>query len=131
MSFCGEMIFCTLLGNFKIHKEDRSAKKNFSELPTVCWAEELTRKSIIKNIRSGWSVAAEEMTNQSPRFYGSFRLIRYASFLRKHYFPQHDKLCAAEGILLNEVLAGNQKLIPAVKLAADAVENYRKTLFIV
>ncbi|MBR2426746.1 MAG: PHP domain-containing protein [Lentisphaeria bacterium] len=98
---------------------------------TVCWAEELTRKSIIENIRSGWSVAAEEMTNQSPRFYGSFRLIRYASFLRKHYFPQHDKLCAAEGILLNEVLAGNQKLIPAVKLAADAVENYRKTLFIV
>ena len=34
VSFCGEMIFCILLGNFKIHKEDRSAKKNFSELPT-------------------------------------------------------------------------------------------------
>ena len=33
MPFCGKMIFCTLPGNFKIHKEDRSAKKNFSELP--------------------------------------------------------------------------------------------------
>ena len=33
MPFCGKMIFCTLLGNFKIHKEDRSAKRNFSELP--------------------------------------------------------------------------------------------------
>ena len=96
---------------------------------TICWAEELSKKSIIENIQAKYSVAAEEMTNNIPRFYGSFRLVRYAGFLRKHYFPQHDKLCAAEGILLKEVLAGNKELIPAVKLAAEAVENYRKSLF--
>ena len=89
----------------------------------------MSKKSIIENIQAKYSVAAEEMTNNIPRFYGSFRLVRYAGFLRKHYFPQHDKLCAAEGILLKEVLAGNKELIPAVKLAAEAVENYRKSLF--
>ena len=105
-------------------------ENEFGCVYTICWAENLSKNSIIENIRAGWSVAAEEMTNHLPRFYGSFRLIKYASFLRKHYFPQHDKLCAAEGILLKEVLSGNHDLIPAVKLAADAVENYRKTLFI-
>ena len=36
ITFCGKMIFCTLLGNLKIHKEERSAKKNFSELLSIC-----------------------------------------------------------------------------------------------
>lgn len=96
---------------------------------TICWAEELTKTAIIENIKNKYSAAAEEMTGSLPRFYGSYRLVRYAGFLRKHYFPQHDKLCAAEGILLKEVLSGRKELLPALKQTARAVEDYRKSLF--
>ena len=96
---------------------------------SVVWADELNADSIIDAVKNGFCTAAEEMTNHIPRFYGSFRLVRYAAFLRKHYFPQHDRLCAAEGILLREVLNGNTALQPAVAAAAQAVNNYRNTLF--
>ena len=96
---------------------------------SVVWADELNADSVIDAVKNGFCTAAEEMTNHIPRFYGSFRLVRYAAFLRKHYFPQHDRLCAAEGILLREVLNGNDALRPAVAAAARAVNEYRNTLF--
>jgi hypothetical protein len=36
--------------------------------------------------------------------YGERRLINYAHFLVKEYFPEHDKLVAEEGKLLKEIL---------------------------
>lgn len=96
---------------------------------TIVWAEELQQESIIEAIKNNYCAAAEEMTDMIPRFYGAFRMVRYAAFLRKHYFPQHDRLCAAEGILLREILNGNASLIPAAAAAAQAVNDFRRSLF--
>jgi len=95
---------------------------------TFAFPERAEHGSILDALRNGWCVAAEEQTGEIPRFYGAFRLVRYAAFLRKHWFPRHDELCHAEGTLLQEVFAGRPEMLPAVKLVADAVRAYRESL---
>ncbi len=58
-------------------------------------------------IRDGFSVAAVcEKAGDSPQLYGAFRLVRYAYFLWRQYFPAHNELCRDEARMMAEALNG-------------------------
>jgi len=54
-----------------------------------------------------YSVAVEALPNETPRAFGPFRLVKYALFLMREVFPQHDELCREEGRLMRRHLAGD------------------------
>ena len=53
---------------------------------TIVFANALDSESIKDSIRAGLAVAAD-----ANRFYGNYRLVKYAYFLQRHYFPEHKK----------------------------------------
>jgi hypothetical protein len=52
-------------------------------------------------------VAVESLPGETVRPYGPFRFVKYALFLLREVFPQHDELCVEEGRLMIEHVAGN------------------------
>lgn len=68
--------------------------------PTLDWCD--LRQSVLDL----YSVAVEALPNEIPRAYGPFRLVKYALFLMREVFPQHDELCQEEGRQMLEYLAG-------------------------
>lgn len=70
---------------------------------TICFAEKKEADSIVDAVRGGWSVAVEtygsDRTKQS-RCFGSLRLVSYAQFLLKYYFPITQRLGAGAGVAM-------------------------------
>ncbi len=55
-----------------------------------------------------------------PNLTGSVRLAKYASFLIENYFPYHDELCHAAGLMMHKYVTGDK----GAKAACDAIEGY-------
>ncbi len=70
-------------------------------------------------IEEGYSVAAEHWPGDVTRFYGPYRLVRYARFLADHYFPLHTELCASSGKVITDYVQGDLSL----KLLIEALEK--------
>jgi len=62
---------------------------------------------LVESIKDLYSVAVEAIPQQAARAYGPFRLVKYALFLLREVFPQHDALCVEEGRLMLEHAGGN------------------------
>ncbi|MBN1935459.1 MAG: hypothetical protein JW934_12395 [Anaerolineae bacterium] len=71
---------------------------------------------LISNIKSLYSVAVEVLPGDPPRAFGPFRLVRYAQFLLREVFPQHDELCVEEGRLMLAHAAGSPHAAPMLHL---------------
>ena len=52
------------------------------------------------------AIACEEW--ETPRIYGHYRMVRYARFLLKHFFPRHDELCVEEGLAMKNYFLGRE-----------------------
>ena len=63
---------------------------------TILFADELSLQGIKSSLKSGLSVAVESLPGEATRMYGDFRLVKYAMFLNRAYFPFHDEECASE-----------------------------------
>lgn len=75
------------------------------------------------------SVAVYAPCGSPQTMFGKIRYLRYADFLNKEYFPEHDRLCKNEADALKEVFANKSKPedIAKLKKCTDAVKHYRKT----
>jgi hypothetical protein len=81
---------------------------------TIVFARSSALADLIESIGELWSVAVEALPGETARAHGPFRLVKYAQFLMREVFPQHDALCFEEGRLLLAHLAGDRS-------AADAL----------
>ena len=63
---------------------------------TIVLTDELSLKGIKAGLESGLSVAVESLPGEATRMYGDFRLVKYAMFLNRAYFPNHDEDCKYE-----------------------------------
>ncbi len=81
----------------------------FNVIKTVLFSEDLELDSICKNIKELYSVAVGNVTEQYFRVDGPFRMVKYALFLLKYYFPRHDELCIEEGLLMKNYICGDEK----------------------
>ena len=64
---------------------------------TTVFAAENTLESVQAAIRAGRSLACLRHEEQPLSIFGDYRLVSYAYYLEREYFPEHDARCAAEG----------------------------------
>ena len=67
---------------------------------SIVFASSNDLPDLIGAIKDLYSVAVEAIKGETARAYGPFRLVRYAQFLMREIFPQHDELCVEEGRLM-------------------------------
>lgn len=82
---------------------------------TIVFAESLELPEIIGSIKDLYSVAVEAIPGQPVRVYGPLRLVKYALFLLKTVFPEHDSNCFLEGKLMLHYLSGEQNAADRIK----------------
>lgn len=82
---------------------------------TIVFAAANERGALIDAVRSGYSVAVEQIGPQE-RLVGDLRLVRYARFLLEGYFPLQKRLCFEEGRLMKAYVCGTE---------ADAAQRLR------
>lgn len=89
-----------ILGNSDAHGCFGSALEpgNF----TIVFADALDTEAIKNAIRCGLSVAAD-----ANRFYGDYRLVKYAYFLQRNYFPGHRQKRSALGAQMLRLASGH------------------------
>ncbi len=97
----------------------------------IVFAEANENDAIIEAVKNGLSVAVEadgDGYGRRYRAYGSLRLVRYAHFLLKYYFPQQQRLTASEGASMRAYCIGE---VDAALIEAQAaqVEAYRARFF--
>lgn len=91
----------SVVGSSDIHN-----LRNYEHFPghfTICFAKENTNDAIVEAIKNGLSVAVETAgfePNKQYRCYGSTRLVTYAHFLLKYYFPKLQRLTAGAGVAM-------------------------------
>lgn len=69
---------------------------------TIAFAHENTLPAIKESVKNFYTAAVEQMPGESPHVYGEFRLVKYARFLLREYFPAHDERCRREGMMMLE-----------------------------
>lgn len=98
---------------------------------TVVFAENNSLEALQTAIRKGNCVAVMNPfdNGSAPKILGSFRLVKYAHFLIRNFYPEHDELCSAEG--RNMLRSIRENIDPAAfrPLNKKTVSNYIKRFF--
>lgn len=63
---------------------------------TVVFAQRLSERDVVQALRDRRSVACDATMGPTVAVFGPFELVEYAYFLLREYFPEHDRLCAAQ-----------------------------------
>jgi hypothetical protein len=93
----------------------------FGRYYTICFAPSPELPDIKASIMGLNSVAVEAVRGDLPRAYGPFRLVRYAQFLLREVFPQHDELCFEEGRLMIQYASGDSSARDRLALAQGQI----------
>lgn len=88
---------------------------------TIVFAENSEFRSLADAIRGGRCVAVQNTPGCFPIIIGEFRLVLFAYFLLREYFPRHDELCRMEGLLLKDAFAGDSAAAEQLKLCKGRV----------
>lgn len=105
--------------------------ESFPHIFTLLFAESKTREGVLSAVRAGRSVAVEATGveyERTYRAYGSLRLVSYAQFLLRYFYPNATRIAAGEGVLLRAYAIGECDSA-AVEAVALQAENYRARFF--
>ncbi len=105
--------------------------EDFPHLFTLCFAKARTNDDIVDAIRNSLSVAVEACGTEYDRqyrCYGSLRLVSYAHFLMKYFFPLQERLCQGEGIAMRNY-AMDQCDAAVIELQAAVSEDFAACFF--
>lgn len=89
---------------------------------TVVLAPSPRFEDVAAAIRAKRSVAVEWQQGEQRHVYGPYRLVKYAQFLARQFFPEHDALAAQEAAAMRRFTAGE----PARGLASPLEELYAR-----
>ncbi|MDR0531245.1 MAG: hypothetical protein LBG83_04175 [Oscillospiraceae bacterium] len=95
---------------------------------TIVFAPACERRALIESIEGFYSVAVDTI-DASPRYVGELRLVRYARFLEKHWFPLHDELCFEEGRALRDYVLGAEGARKTLEAMAGRTARLRAKYF--
>lgn len=74
---------------------------------TIVFAKDCEFKSLAESIRACNCVAVQNVPGHFPVIAGHLRLVKYAYFLLREYFPLHNILCREEGEIAISALSGD------------------------
>ena len=96
--------FYPIVGSTDSHNS-HAENRNSLICSTMVFSPENERTALIGSIKDMFSVAVDTI-NEDFRLVGENRLVRYACFLLKYFFPLHDDLCVEEGRLMKQYVCG-------------------------
>ncbi len=114
-----------IVGSTDSHGSVHNAAKLVAS--TIVFAHENERAELIDSIKKHYSVAID--TVGEDMIIGDFRLVKYACFLMKNYFPLHDELCFEEGRALKAYACGDKDEKAILDLMYGRTEKMRKKYF--
>ena len=91
--------FIPVVGNTDLHTTEYIGINN-----SIVFVEENSCKAIIEAVKKGNSVAVSCFAGEFPRTVGKLELVKYYHFLRRNYYPLHDRIAAKEGELFFKTL---------------------------
>lgn len=118
-----------VVGSSDVHGMEKSTV--FPHYFTICFAEKKENDAIVKAVREGNCVAVESVGYEydiQRRCYGSLRLVSYAQFLLRYYFPEHQRTCQGEGVAMRAFAIGTAGA-ELIGLLAEQAENERLRFF--
>lgn len=101
----------------------------FNTIKTVLISEDLKFERIYQNIKELYSAAVETAGGECYRVDGPYRIVKYALFLLRYYFPRHDELCYEEGRLMKDYVCGNQEAKAQLSQLSGRTEKFAKQFF--
>ena len=99
---------------------------------TLVFAPDRSCASLLDAIRAFRSVAVDTISPDF-RLVGDLRLVQYACFLLREYFPIHDEACFEEGRMMKQYATGTpeekQEALDVLTLLHGRVEKLRRKYF--
>ena len=120
----------SVVGSSDVHGMAK-ADGTFPNQFTVCFAKGNDNDSIIEAVRDGRSVAVYAHGDEYDRYYdcfGSFRLVSYAQFLLKYYFPMMQRTVQGIGVAMR-AYAMNDAPAEMVTLQAEYADKVADRYF--
>lgn len=94
---------------------------------TMAFVKENTLKEIQQAIVNGRTLACRNFPKENPFFWGEFRLVCYAEFLQRNFFPEHDAVCEIDGKLMAQALRGENSFDVVNAVIRESTEKlYRR-----
>ena len=118
-----------LVGSSDVHSMENVS--SFPHMFTICFVKENENDAIIDAVKQFNCVAVEATNNEYTRHYrcyGSFRLVTYAQFLLKNYFPNLQRICQGEGIAMR-TYAFDDASKSLIEAQVKQTDNYRLRFF--
>lgn len=84
---------------------------------------------ILKGITDGYSVGVEAVSGEEIRVYGQFRLVKYAHFLIRNYYPIRKQLSETVGNLIKDYVKGEKSLKPFIEKLDQRVDVFEAEFF--
>jgi len=124
-----EGVKISVVGSSDVHGIENA--KTFPNYFTIVFAKENSNDAIVEAVKSSMSVAVESCGyeyDRQYRAYGSYRLVSYAQFLLKYYFPLRQRMCQGEGYAMRAYAIGeaDAKLI---ELEAEMTSSFADRFF--
>lgn len=120
-----------IVGSTDSHSSNPS-NRNAYICSTMVFSPKNERTALISSIKDFYSVAIDTISTEF-RVVGDNRLVRYATFLLKEYFPLHDELCFEEGRLMKQYVTGTEEERAEAKavlnVIGDRVQKHREKYF--
>ena len=116
----------SVVGSSDVHSMENS--HTFGHLFTLCFARENSNDAIIEAVKKGMSVAVEasgDEERRQHRCYGSLRLVRYAQYLLKYYYPRLQRICQGEGVAMRAYAMGEAPK-ELIEMQAAQAENFSR-----
>lgn len=101
----------------------------FLEERTMVFAPENTKDCIIEAVKGLNSVAIQKYIGQNCQIYGPYRLVQYAMFLLRNYYPLQNELCREEGRLMRCFLGGDQEAAARLQAVGRQTGKLREKYF--
>ena len=114
-----------VVGSSDVHGLEKAS--TFPHLFTICFAKGNDSESIAEAVRAGNCVAVEatgEEYGRHYRCYGSYRLVSFAQYLLKYYFPNLQRICQGEGAAIRAYAMGDADAALVELQAAQSI-RYR------
>ncbi|MDF2686127.1 MAG: hypothetical protein K0S55_1308, partial [Clostridia bacterium] len=106
------------------HKESLGADWYYM----IVFAKELSLASLREAIRQGNCVAVDASAKGFPKVYGQYRFVKYAYFLLENVYPEHDSICAQQGLLMRKFVMGKDDISDNLNSQNNMISNYYREL---
>ncbi len=108
------------------HTSREYGKSNFGCAYTVAFAK--NAHSVRDAILGGYTVGVLN-NDHTPNLTGSVRLAKYVSFLLENYFPYHDELCHASGLMMHKLVTGDADAKSACRTIEIYIQKHENDFF--